>query len=170
VFLPVEGYQVKKIILVLDYPVSANVYWRTRVVPAAPGRPAMAMTYVSPEAKAYQKKVLAAARTAGVMAPMDGRVQIDVRLYPNRPQDWQKRQRQLGANWDDGVRCIDLDNANKVLLDSLKGVVFIDDSWQVRRMVAERMEPDHLGARVVVRVVALEVEQPQLALIDGGTA
>ena len=154
----------KNVILVLDYPVSANVYWRTRVVPAAPGRPAMAMTYVSPEAKQYQKKVLAAARAAGVTAPMEGRIQIDVRLYPNRPQDWQTRQRKLGATWDDGVRCIDLDNANKVLLDSLKGVVFVDDSWQVRRMIAERMEPDEHGARVVVRVLALELEQPQLGL------
>jgi crossover junction endodeoxyribonuclease RusA len=153
----------KNVILVLDYPVSANVYWRTRVIPAAPGRPAMAMTYVSPEAKQYQKKVLDAARAAGVAAPMEGRIQIDVRLYPHRPQDWQTRQRKLGAAWDDGVQCLDLDNANKVLLDSLKDVAIEDDKW-VRRLTAERMEPDG-EARVVVTIVPLAVEQPQAALI-----
>ena len=65
-----------------------------------------------------------------------------------------------GATWDDSVRCIDLDNAQKVLLDAFKGVVFEDDKW-VRRIVAERAEPDADGARVVVTITPLSVEQPQ---------
>jgi crossover junction endodeoxyribonuclease RusA len=91
-------------------------------------------------------------------------VAIEVDLYPGRPLDWQKRQRLHGAAWDDTVRCIDLDNANKVLLDSLKGVAIEDDVW-VRRLVSQRMEPDEHGARVVVRITALHVEQPQASLI-----
>ena len=144
--------------LSLPYPVSANVYWRTRVA----GK--IAMTYVSNEAKAYKAQVLALARAAGIITPIKGRVQLEIWLYPGRPQDWQKRQQKLGANWDDGVRCIDLDNANKVLLDSLKDVVIEDDAW-VRRIASQRMEPDEGGARVVVRVTSIESEAPQATLV-----
>lgn len=122
------------------------------------------MTYVSSEAKAYKAHVLAVARAAGIVEPIKGRVQIEICMYPNRPQDWQKRMRQLGAAWDDGVRSIDLDNANKVLLDSLKGVVIEDDGWQVRRLTSERMEPDG-AARVVVTITAMATAQPQMALV-----
>lgn len=147
----------QQIMLTLPYPVSANVYWRTRVA----GK--LAITYVSAEAKAYKAAVLALARAVGVIEPIAGRVQIEIWLYPHRPQDWQKRQRQHGANWDDTVRSIDLDNANKVLLDSLKDVVIEDDSW-VRRIASQRMEPDAHGARVVVRITAIDVPKPQLEL------
>lgn len=149
----------KQITLTLPYPVSANVYWRTRVA----GK--LAMTYVSAEAKGYKRQVLAIVRAAGVVAPIAGRVQVEIWLYPHRPQDWQKRQRQLGAAWDDGVRSIDLDNANKVLLDSLKDLVIEDDAW-VRRIASQRMEPDAAGARVVVRITAIESKPPQGELLE----
>jgi len=153
----------KPITLTLPYPVSANAYWATRIIPAKNGRPAMAITYVTKEADAYKQDVGWRCKSAGLRAPITGRVQIDVRLYPARPQDWQKRQRQVGAVWDDTVRCIDLDNANKVLLDALKGVAMDDDKW-VRRIVAERMEPDEHGARVIVTITPLAVVQPQESL------
>ncbi|WP_050466352.1 RusA family crossover junction endodeoxyribonuclease [Herbaspirillum chlorophenolicum] len=153
----------KPITLTLPYPVSANAYWATRIIPAKAGRPAMAITYVTKEAEAYKQAVGWKCKAAGLREPITGRVQIDVQLYPARPQDWQKRQRQAGATWDDTVRCIDLDNANKVLLDALKGVAMDDDKW-VRRMVAERMEPDAEGARVVVTITPLGVEQRQVGL------
>lgn len=154
----------KEVILLLDYPVSANRYWQTRVMNAkSAGGRAMATTFLSAEAKAYKKHVAAVALAAGVRAPIMGRVQIDIRLYPNRPQDWKTRQRKLGNAWDDTVLCLDLDNTSKVLLDALKGVAMDDDKW-VRRIISERMEPDEHGARVVVRVMALPVEQPQLVL------
>lgn len=143
--------------LSLPYPVSANVYWRTRVA----GK--IAMTYVSNEAKAYRRQVLALARAAGIVEPIKGRVMLEIWLYPGRPLDWQKRQRLLGAEWDDGVRSIDLDNANKVLLDSLKDVVIEDDAW-VRRIASQRMEPDEHGARVVVRITKIETPALQLDL------
>lgn len=147
-----------RVILTLPYPISANVYWRTRVIKN------FVSTYVSTEAKEYKKRVLALARAAGIVAPIVGRVQIEIWLYPNQPQDWQKRQRLHGAAWDDTVRCIDLDNANKVLLDALKDVVIEDDAW-VRRIASQRMEPDQKGARVLVRVSAIEVVQPQAKLL-----
>lgn len=151
------------ITLTLPYPISANRYWATRTVPAKGARKAMALTYVTPEAKAYKATVEAICVAAGIRGPLAGRVAIGVQLYPHRPLDWQTRQRKLGPAWDDGVQCLDLDNANKVLLDSLKDIAIEDDKW-VRKLTAERMEPDG-EARVVVTIAALAVEQPQAALI-----
>jgi crossover junction endodeoxyribonuclease RusA len=151
------------ITLTLPYPISANRYWATRVIaPKGGGRP-MAMTYVTPDAKTYRDEVLRIALAAGIVNPMPGRVAIAVQLFPHRPLDYAKRMRTLGAAWDDGVQCLDLDNANKVLLDSLKGVAIEDDKW-VRQLSSERMEPDG-EARVVVRITQLAVAQPQADLL-----
>lgn len=142
------------IVLTLPYPLSANRYWR----PVPIGKH---ITIVpTKEAKEYRKQVAAACIAANILTPMEGRVSISVRLYPHRPLDWQKRQRLHGATWDDTVQCIDIDNANKVLLDALKGVAIEDDKW-VRRLVAERMEPDHGPARVVVTITPMAAEQRQ---------
>lgn len=144
------------IIVTLPWPVSANVYWRTRVVKG------VAMTYVSAEAKAFKADVATVLSRAGVESPYLGRVAIGLTLYPHRPQDWQKRMRKLGEAWDDGVRSIDLDNAIKVTLDAMKGIAFEDDAW-VRKIVAERAEPDG-QARVVVTIVSLATLTVQPAL------
>lgn len=156
------------ITLILPYPVSANDYWGTRIFKVK-GRPT-ATVYVTDEARKYRRMVADIALAVGIRKPLPGRVSLHVQLYPHRPQDYLTRQRKLGAAWEDGggdvspVRCIDLDNANKVLLDALKDVVFQDDAW-VRRLVSERMEPDADGARVVIHVEQLQVAQPQLALL-----
>jgi crossover junction endodeoxyribonuclease RusA len=140
--------------------VSANRYWRS-FVPRGHQR---AIVTLSDEAKTYKADVALRCRVAGVCEAIAGRVAIDVKLYPNRPQDWQKRQRKDGATWDDSVQCIDLDNANKVLLDALKGIAMADDKF-VRKLSAERMEPDEHGARVVVTITPLQAEQQeQIAL------
>ena len=149
------------ITVALPYPISANRYWRTRVIKPKAG-PAIVSTYVSPEAKAYKEQVGWLLRAAGVRKPVEGRVAIAYTLYPHRPQDWQARQRKLGAAWDDTVQCLDLDNAQKVLLDSLKGIAFEDDAW-VRRIEARRAEPDG-EARIVVTITAIATEQTQAAL------
>jgi len=148
------------ITLTLPYPVSANLYWRS-FVPRGHQR---AIVTLSDEAKAYKQSVGWLARSAGVRTPLVGRVAVDVQLYPQRPQDWARRARRNPQAWDDDVRCIDLDNANKVLLDALKGVVIEDDRW-VRRLLAERMEPDG-EARVVVTVRQLALPaSPQASLL-----
>ena len=148
----------KSITLVLPYPVSANRYWRT-YMPKGFKAPA---TTLSSEAKAYKKQVAAIVHAAGILQPFDGRVAVDIALYPNRPQDWQRRAKKDPECWDDDVQCIDLDNANKVLLDSLKGLVFHDDKW-VRKLFGERMEPDG-DARVVVTVTEIHRERAQASL------
>lgn len=145
------------ITLTLPYPISSNRYWR-------PVRIGQHITIVpTKEAKQYRTDISALCRSQGVVEPITGRVHIDVKLYPKRPLDWQKRMRLSGAAWDDTVQCIDIDNANKVLLDSLKDVAIDDDKW-VRRLTSERMEPDG-EARVVVTITAMATAQPQMALV-----
>ena len=140
----------RSVLLTLPYPISANRYWASRTVTPR-GKPAFTSTYVTPEAKAYKAQVQKLALVAGVRKPIAGRVRVEFTLYPNRPQDWQKRMRKDGAAWDDTVQCLDLDNAQKVVLDSLKDVVFQDDAW-VREISARRAEPDEFGARLVAVV------------------
>lgn len=150
--------------LTLPYPISANRYWASRVIsPKAGGRP-QAMTYVTPDARAYKDRVAWMVKAAGLRKPIEGRVAVQIRLYPHRPLDWERRQRKLGAAWDDTVQCIDLGNAEKVLSDALKGVAFGDDRW-IRDIHLQRMEPDGGDARVVVTIRPLATEQPQVDLL-----
>lgn len=147
------------ITLTLPYPLSANRYWRT-YMPKGFKAP---VTTLSAEAKAYKNAVKLIAKEAGVLRPIMGRVAVTIRLYPNRPQDWAKRVKIDPAAWDDTVQCLDLDNANKVLFDSLKGVAIDDDKW-VRRINSERMEPDG-EARLVVTITPIVSELIQGALL-----
>ncbi|WP_427183548.1 RusA family crossover junction endodeoxyribonuclease [Bordetella bronchialis] len=149
--------------LTLPYPISANRYWAYRTVKPR-GKPEFVSMYVTKEAKEYKAQVEKLAKVHGIRTPIAGRVALELTLYPNRPQDWQTRQRKMGAAWDDSVQCLDLDNAQKVVLDSLKDIVFQDDAW-VREIHARRVEPDEFGARLMVKVVPLPVEQPQGALL-----
>lgn len=136
------------ICLTLPYPVSSNRYWKAVTIP---GRTMMAP---SKEAKAYKADVQRIARAAGLADPLTCRVELWLRLYPARPQDWAKRQRRDPAGWDDDVRCIDLGNAEKVLSDALQGIVF-DDDRRIWAMHKARMEPDGGPARVVVAIKAM---------------
>lgn len=145
------------LVLTLPYPISANRYWR----PVKLGQHISIVP--TKEAKQFRSSIALICRAQGVREPISGRVQIGVKLYPHRPLDWQKRMRTDGENWDDTVMCIDLDNANKVLLDSLKGVAIDDDKW-VRRIVSERMEPDG-EARVIVTIEPIINQSPQAALL-----
>jgi crossover junction endodeoxyribonuclease RusA len=151
------------VVLTLPYPISANRYWAYRTVKPR-GKPEFVSMYVTKEAKEYKDQVAKMARVAGVRAPIAGRVALELTLYPHRPLDWQKRMRQQGPAWDDSVQCLDLDNAQKVVLDSLKDVVFNDDAW-VRQIIARRAEPDEFGARLMVKVVPMPVDTPQGALL-----
>lgn len=146
------------IVLSLPYPVSANRYWASRVVKVK-GKP-MPMVYVTADAKAYRAEVAEICAAHGIRAPLAGRLAMRLHLYPHRPLDWRNRQRKLGALWDDTVQCIDLGNAEKVLADALQGIVYEDDK-HIRRLNLERMEPDEHGARVVVTIEQIHVEQRQ---------
>jgi crossover junction endodeoxyribonuclease RusA len=114
--------------LILPYPVSANRYWRSFV----PKGWTRATVHVTPEAKAYKAECGWIAKAAGIRAPVRHAVALEIVLVP--------------AN---GV-CMDLDNALKVSIDALKDIVYFDDK-QVRKIIAERREPDG-KARLEVQV------------------
>lgn len=141
--LPVTTYQ-----MTLPYPVSSNRYWSHGIVKGH------AVTFVTKEAKAYRAQVAWLAKQAGLRIPLDGRVSLHVKLFPQRPLDFAKRAQRQPDTWDDDVRCIDLGNCEKVLSDALNGVAWIDDK-QLRRIVLDRCEPDG-EARVEVTIAPVQ--------------
>lgn len=159
------------IVLRLPYPISANAYWRDRMVQVTdPDKLAankqlqrtngwMTVRHRTHEADAYITECRWIAKAAGIREPFDQRVELAYRLYPHRPLDYLARQRKFGAWWDDDVRCIDLYNAEKVMGDALQGTVYTNDRW-VWKGTQERMEPDEYGARLIVWVRPLVRPQP----------
>lgn len=149
--------------LTLPYPISANRYWATRVIKAKATGQWMAMTYTTPEARAYKEQVSWIAHGAGVRKPLVGRMFVDIELYPHRPLDYKKRMKADPVLWADTVMRLDLDNARKVLYDALKGVVFGDDKcvWDDAGHVRE---PDGRDACVIVTIKPIVLQQPQQGL------
>lgn len=150
----------------LPYPVSANRYWATRIVtPRDTGRP-MAMTYVTPEAKAYKEAVGWILKQHGVRAALPGRVQVDIQMYPHRPLDYKKRMKVDPMYWDDTVMRLDLDNARKVVNDALKEIAFADDKC-IFKDSGEVMEPDGRDACLVVTIRPyVRAPNPQASLLE----
>lgn len=121
----------------LPYPVSANRYWRTFAYIAKGTHKPKAVTVPSDEAKAFKEEAGWRAKAAGIRQALTGPIEVRFLLIPaNRV-------------------CMDLDNALKVSIDALKGILFEDDS-QVYKIVAERADPDPVGgARLEVEVLPL---------------
>lgn len=125
-------------ILVLPYPISANRYWISFYAPKAK----RVFTGVTKEASAFKEECGWRAKAAGVHAPMEGQVELRILLIPKNRV------------------CMDLDNALKVTIDALKGIVYADDS-QVYRIVAERKAPDQHGARLEIEILELTIPEQQ---------
>ena len=135
----------------LPYPVSANRYWATRVITPKGGKRAMAMTYVTPEAKQYKEQVGWILKAAGVRQAMPGRVEVHIAMYPHRPLDFRRRMRDNPMYWDDSVQRLDLDNCRKVVNDALKEIAFADDKC-IFKDSGEVMEPDGRDACLIVTI------------------
>jgi len=133
------------ITLRLPYPISNNLYWRTRVM----GK--VAMTYVSPEAKAYKQHAAWAAKAAGVRV-VDGDVSVSYVLHPKLTVKGEASR----------VRC-DLDNVLKVLGDAMNGVAWVDDK-QIVEIHARIGEPVKDGAITVTitPIVVVAVQRDML--------
>ena len=110
-------------IIELPYPPSSNRYWRNWR-----GR-----MVVSSEAKAYKQEAAWLAKVAGAEL-IDGDVALTMRVY--RP-----------------AKRGDLDNAIKITLDSLQGILYENDS-QIVRIVAERFDDKH-NPRVEIEATAI---------------
>jgi crossover junction endodeoxyribonuclease RusA len=127
------------IYLTLPYPISANRYWKNfkgRVV-------------VSKDAAKYKHTVRQIAMAAGIRSLLSGRIAVQYTLFPHRPKDWEKRMKKDPVHWDDTVKCIDLDNAQKVMFDALQNTVF-DNDRNIRSIHASRGIPDEKGARIEI--------------------
>lgn len=99
----------KRPILRLAYPVSANRYWRT-----FRGR-----TIRSSEADAYKASARVVAERFGVVE-IQGPVSVSIALLPKLTK------RGLAS-----LTCMDLDNCIKVTLDALNGIAYFDDAQVV---------------------------------------
>jgi crossover junction endodeoxyribonuclease RusA len=99
--------------LTLPMPPSANVYWRYN----------KGKVHVSSEAKQYKTLVGWLVLEAGIREPTLVDVVVTIHVY---------RERKAG----------DLDNRIKILLDSLRGIVYRDDS-QVTEIHAYRHDDKH---------------------------
>lgn len=110
--------------ITLPFPPSANRYWRVY----------KNRILVSEEARHYKANVKFRAMQDRDIQPLDGPLVVHVVMY--RPQ-----------------RRGDTDNFLKVMLDSLRGVAFNDDSQVVE--IHARREDDAENPRVEVRVEEL---------------
>jgi crossover junction endodeoxyribonuclease RusA len=110
----------------LQYPVSANRYWRR----------AGNRTYISGEAVAYKAHVAVVASIARQLV-LDGPVSVAIELQPKLTSKGKASRTRL-----------DLDNCVKVVFDAMNGIAYIDDS-QVVRLSAFVGEPVKDGGLVV---------------------
>lgn len=139
----------------LAYPVSANRYWRTYVLPGKAGAKSRVVTHLSSEAQAYKRDVGQRALIAGIRRPTTDWLALELTLHPPEPQDAAARARKLGPLWHLKVRCLDMGNAEKVASDALQGIVFENDA-QVVDLHIRRGMPVPDGA-LVVRVALADV-------------
>jgi crossover junction endodeoxyribonuclease RusA len=112
----------------LPYPISAN-----RMVRHFHGR-----AVKSKEARQYQVEAGFLAKQAGCLTPLSGPVEVSILLHPRKPKRPSKTL----------TRSLDVDNAVKVVLDSLNGIAWRDDR-QIERLTVIRCEPIPDGALVV---------------------
>jgi crossover junction endodeoxyribonuclease RusA len=118
--------------LELPYPISANRYWQpVRIKPkrGTDGKERITIVPTS-EAKGFKRDIGWLAKSAGIRSPLTCSVALTFTLVPKN-----------------GI-CMDLDNALKVSIDALKGIVYADDS-QVRKITAERVAPNGKGGLIV---------------------
>lgn len=127
--------------LILPYPVSANRYWSTFPYLDRTTRKPKAVTVPTAEAKAFKQEAAWRAKEAGYRSPLVGPVELRIYLVPKNRV------------------CMDLDNALKVTIDALKGVVYADDA-QVYKIVAERLDADPTGARLEVEALPFVMPMP----------
>lgn len=134
--------------LSLPYPVSANRYWRH-----ARGR-----TYLSKEAEMYKLGVASACLLARLREPLMGLLELRIVLHPPMPANAFKRERKEGSTWwHTGIRCMDIDNSQKVALDAMQGHVYGNDA-QIRRIVMDYGYPTQGGALSVIATQWREAE------------
>jgi crossover junction endodeoxyribonuclease RusA len=108
--------------IILPYPPSANRYWRI----------ARGKLIVSDAAKEFKREAWVIACQGGRVEKIQGNVSLSVVLHPKTGS---------GA-------CLDLDNALKITLDALQGIVYDNDKQVVH--ISARKREKAPGGRLVV--------------------
>lgn len=103
--------------ITLDWPPLNNVYYRHRAMKGH------AVVYLSPEGVQYKTDARWLALSQWHREPLRGPVHLLVRLY---------RPRAVG----------DIDGPLKAILDSMSGVLYLDDK-QIVRLVVDRLDDKH---------------------------
>lgn len=152
----------------LPYPPSLNAYKDTRVI-TSKGRN-MVLYYLTKEALAFKAECRRIADHCRI-TPILGPIEYVLELYPHLPLDWRTRAKRDPMWWDATVRCIDSDNAVKVLLDALNGIAWTDDSMvfdgRQRRMCPTSESMCILRVKPFERVeLPLPVEQAATLPLD----
>lgn len=133
--------------LVLPYPPSMNRMWATH----APKGWTRAVTYLTPEAKAYKHEVGWLAKQAGFREPTSKPIALRLTLVPKN-----------------GV-VMDLSNCLKVAEDALQGIVYVNDR-QVKSIALAYGEPDGKGSLIVEIEEFIPAEPPLFANADEALA
>lgn len=103
--------------LMLPYPISVNVYWRSfrgRVVK-------------SKAARDYIDAVQWKAKSAGIKDPLTGKAKVVLKYFPKKPKV------SKGAE----VRSMDIDNVAKVAIDCLQGIAYLNDNQIVHLSISK---------------------------------
>lgn len=124
---------------------------RTRVVPAARGRPAFATIYTDEDTRKYEAAVakIAALAMRG-RKPFQGPLSVSIRFRLPLPQSLSKRDRAaLLAGEEAYLGRADLTNYAKAIEDGLNGVVWADDV-QIVRLFLTKAASDKPGVDIRV--------------------
>lgn len=111
--------------------------------PVGKGRPRFTRqgrAYTPAKTKDYEHKLAAVASDAMQdlgYEPATGKCQVHVLAQFEIPKSWPKKRREAATRGEVSPGKPDIDNVVKIVLDSINGVVFNDDS-QVHRIVATK--------------------------------
>lgn len=106
----------EEVTIVGPYPISLNAY--TRICNNR--------TYRTKAANDFKETFQKLARDAGVLAPIDGFVEVSIIIYPKLTKTATKLAK-TDPLYYLKIQCLDVDNCLKVLLDSFNKVIYTDD-------------------------------------------
>lgn len=132
----------------LPVPPSTNRYWTPLQVRDKKTGKMRSINVPSAAAKKYKADVRWRLQLEGVHTPTPILLSLEVVYFPHRPLDWQRRAKKDPQEWERTVQALDVDNVLKCLLDTLQGMVVIDDRQffdvRVRRGTPQPQEQVYL--------------------------
>lgn len=125
----------EEVTIVGPYPISLNAYLRL-----VDNR-----SYRTKEANEYKATFQRLALEAGVLAPIDGFVEVSIVIYPKLTKTAIKLSKKDPLYYLK-IQCLDVDNCLKVLLDSFNKVIYTDDKKIVNLTIKKGVPYCEAGA------------------------